>query len=146
MSFPSLAVAPLLSPPCCSPLAVVRAANPRRGSSYSLANDSGPPRAEQTVWNGGCTSYYKLGDKVIATFPGTTTEFWWRTREPVWEDYHQVGGTTRVAARKQVVKAAKALALLAFVLACRRVGWRRIKSELIIWLLVSCRRLYRAAP
>lgn len=89
------------------------------------------------MWNGGCTSYYKLGSKVIATFPGTTTEFWWRTREPRWTDYHQEGGTTRVAARKQLVKVFKLLPVLAALLAVRRLGWKRVKMEMLIFLLVS---------
>lgn len=93
--------------------------------------------AEQTVWNGGCTSYYKLGSKIIATFPGTTTEFWWRTREPKWTDYHQEGGTARVAARKQVGKLLKLVPVLVALLAVRRLGWKRVKTEILIFLLVS---------
>ncbi|ORY55310.1 hypothetical protein BCR35DRAFT_322707 [Leucosporidium creatinivorum] len=93
-------------------------------------------RLEQTVWNGGCTSYYKLGSKVIATFPGTTTEFWWRTREPKFEDYHQEGGTARVAVRKRLVKTLKLLTVLGVLLAARRLGWRRIKTEILVFLLM----------
>lgn len=94
-------------------------------------------RLKGTVWNGGCKSYYKQGDKVIATYPGTTTEFWWRTRKPIWENYIQVGGTHRVGVVTRTRQLLKIIALVALALYVRKVGTKAIKRDMVIFLLVS---------
>ncbi|KAM0753779.1 FAD/NAD(P)-binding domain-containing protein [Meredithblackwellia eburnea MCA 4105] len=93
-------------------------------------------KLKETVWNGGCTSYYKLGDKVIATYPGTTTEFWWRTRKPVWENFTQRGGERSVALRNRLNQIAKGLAALAALLYVRRKGWKNIQRDVVLFLLM----------
>ncbi|KAL8292094.1 hypothetical protein RQP46_001560 [Phenoliferia psychrophenolica] len=90
----------------------------------------------KTVWNGGCNSYYKLGNKVVATYPGPTTSFWWRTRVPVWENYIQTGGSRLIAVRYRLNQALRIAALIALVVFVRRVGIKTIKRELIFFLLM----------
>ena len=104
-----------------------------RSTTTSLTTSS---FAENTVWNGGCKSYYKLGDKVIATFPGTTTEFWWKTRNPVWESYLQMGGTRRMAVRHRGGQLLKSLAMIALVVLFQRLGYKKIKNQSMLFLVV----------
>lgn len=109
-----------------------------KNDAEKMYNEKIQGRLQQTVWSG-CQSYYKLGDKVIATFPGTTSELYWRLREPKWEDYHQVGGRVRVAQRKGLVKLGKLFAFIAAILAVRKWGIQKIKTEGLLFLLVSRR-------
>lgn len=51
-------------------------------------------RLSTSVWTD-CNSYYQAGGnnqtKVIATFPGPVTLFWWLIRTPRWELFRAVG-------------------------------------------------------
>ncbi|SCZ95827.1 BZ3500_MvSof-1268-A1-R1_Chr8-1g09824 [Microbotryum saponariae] len=98
-------------------------------------------RLKGTVWNGGCTSYYKLGEKVVATFPGPTSEFVWRTRKPKFENFTQTGGTVRVAARHAQKKIAKWFTLFALIALFRKFGYKRIRNEILLWLLMRYQKV-----
>ncbi|KAK9894108.1 FAD/NAD(P)-binding domain-containing protein, partial [Cystobasidium minutum MCA 4210] len=55
-------------------------------------------KLDNTVWNGGCDSWYRLPNgKVVAVWPGTYSYFWWLTLKPNFSHYLQIGGRERVA-------------------------------------------------
>lgn len=54
----------------------------------------------------------------------------------VWEHYIQIGGTKKLAASHRLGQATRVLALLAFIVAFRRMGWKKIKQEGILFLLM----------
>ncbi|KAK4053089.1 FAD/NAD(P)-binding domain-containing protein [Microbotryomycetes sp. JL201] len=99
-------------------------------------NDWLHAKLDKTVWKGGCESYYKLGDKVIATFPGPVTQLTWMLREPKWEDFHQVGGRGNVALRKRVKKTVKWAAILWTLLTIRRKGFKQFRNDIVLFLLM----------
>ncbi|KAG6814511.1 hypothetical protein H0H92_000036 [Tricholoma furcatifolium] len=55
-------------------------------------NDWLQKRLSGSVWTD-CNSYYRLGEqkKIIATFPGPVSLFWWMTLRPQWKDFIGVG-------------------------------------------------------
>ncbi|KZT37983.1 FAD/NAD(P)-binding domain-containing protein [Sistotremastrum suecicum HHB10207 ss-3] len=61
-------------------------------------------RLSRTVWTD-CRSFYRSGGrhdgKVVATFPGTLTQFWWLTRSVRWEDYIGVNAESWMEKRKR---------------------------------------------
>lgn len=75
--------------------------------------------------------------QVVATYPGPTTSFWWRTRKPVWENYIQTGGSRLIALRHRTNQVLRFAALAALVFFVRKVGVKAIKRELIFFLLVG---------
>jgi hypothetical protein len=52
-------------------------------------------RLQQSVWTD-CISYYQAGrdnkTRIIGTFPGPVSLFWWICRRPDWKMFHTVGG------------------------------------------------------
>lgn len=63
------------------------------GEATDKYNDWLQGRLKTSVWTD-CMSYYRrdrqLG-KIIATFPGPVTLFWWLSRRPEWERYRGEG-------------------------------------------------------
>lgn len=57
-------------------------------------NDWLQSRLQTSVWTD-CVSYYQAGrnskTRIIATFPGPVSLFWWFCRRPRWEMFHGVG-------------------------------------------------------
>lgn len=93
-------------------------------------------RLKRTVWDGGCKSWYKTSSgKIVATFPGTLTELWWKTRTPVWEKYHQVGGVKRIAVQKRIAQLVKIVLLLATITAYLVVDHDEVKGMAAIFML-----------
>jgi cation diffusion facilitator CzcD-associated flavoprotein CzcO len=42
----------------------------------------------RTAWTAGCASWYKnAAGKVVNNWSGFTTEYWWRTRHPRWDEF-----------------------------------------------------------
>ena len=64
-------------------------------------------------------------------WPGTLTEFWWRTRRPNFEHYYQRGGTRSVALVKRIRKTLRLVALVASIVVLRRYGYQRVRAELV---------------
>ncbi|GAA97795.1 uncharacterized protein L969DRAFT_99787 [Mixia osmundae IAM 14324] len=98
---------------------------------------------KNTVWTGGCSSWYRLENgKVVVTWPGTLTGFWLRARVPTWSHYTQLGGTARIAFvewRKTVLR--RLAFLVTFVLAVRYYRkngpWKRIQGKLLMSALMK---------
>ncbi|KAH8928384.1 FAD/NAD(P)-binding domain-containing protein, partial [Atractiella rhizophila] len=88
-------------------------------------------RLKNSVWQGGCSTYYKSkdshGSKTVATFPGPVAKYWWLTKTPVWRDYIQVGGKQSVAQAKRVKKI---LFSLFFALSALLVGFLQARGQL----------------
>jgi len=57
-------------------------------------NDWLQSRLQTSVWTD-CVSYYQAGrdskTRIVATFPGPVSLFWWVCRRPRWEMFHGVG-------------------------------------------------------
>ena len=57
-------------------------------------NDWLQSRLQTSVWTD-CVSYYQAGrdskTKIIGTFPGPVSLFWWFCRRPRWEMFHGIG-------------------------------------------------------
>ena len=46
---------------------------------------------EQSIWATGCASWYKNpAGKVVNNWKGTTVEYWFRTRHPIWSQFQEV--------------------------------------------------------
>jgi hypothetical protein len=65
-------------------------------------------RLVRTVWNF-CDSYYRresTNGKNFATFPGSSSLFWWLARSPRYSEYEIVGGERweRVGKLKKIVQ------------------------------------------
>jgi len=59
-------------------------------------------RLQKSVWTE-CTSFYRAKQgKIIGTFPGPVSLFWWLSLSPVWERYKAVGAEAWVAERQQL--------------------------------------------
>jgi hypothetical protein len=59
-------------------------------------------RLSTSVWTD-CVSYYQTGganSKLIATFPGPVTLFWWFCRHPQWDKFRGVGSKSWERERK----------------------------------------------
>lgn len=59
-----------------------------------------------------------------------------RTRNPVWESYLQLGGTRRMAVRHRGGQLIKALATIALAVLFQRLGYKKIKNETTLFLIV----------
>ena len=58
-------------------------------------------RLQKSVWTE-CTSFYRAKQgKIIGTFPGPVSLFWWLSLSPVWERYKAVGAEAWAAERRQ---------------------------------------------
>jgi len=61
-------------------------------------------RLQSSVWTD-CVSYYQAGrdskTRIIATFPGPISLFWWFCRNPKWELFRGVGAEAWSRERKQ---------------------------------------------
>ena len=64
-------------------------------------------------------------------WPGTLTEFWWRTRRPNFEHYQQRGGSRSVALVKRIRKTLRLVALVASLVVLRRYGYQRVRARLV---------------
>jgi len=82
-------------------------------------------RLVRTVWNF-CDSYYRresTNGKNFATFPGSSSLFWWLARSPRYSEYEIVGGERwqRVEKVKKTVRTA--VQVMVVTLAVGRVVW-----------------------
>ncbi|KAL4264575.1 L-ornithine N(5)-monooxygenase [Pleurotus pulmonarius] len=75
-------------------------------------------RLSTSVWTD-CHSYYhnnrtETKSRIVATFPGPVSYFWWMLRKPVWGDYTSVGAEPwfKSMRRKKLLKLALFTALL----------------------------------
>ncbi|KAL1706901.1 hypothetical protein EV121DRAFT_200448 [Schizophyllum commune] len=83
-------------------------------------------RLRHSVWTD-CMSYYRQDrreGKIVATFPGPVTLFWWLARRPKWDEWKGVGAeawTQRLAAARRRRRFGSFLLLVAAFLA----GWAK---------------------
>jgi hypothetical protein len=85
-------------------------------------------RLSKSVWTA-CNSYYQVDrqkqTKIIATFPGPVSLFWWLTRTPQWNKFHGVGAE---AWKKQLsMNMAKRWSVLALVVIAVVVNLKRCR-------------------
>jgi hypothetical protein len=45
-------------------------------------------RMQKFVWTSSCQSWYKLDGQVLATYPGSATEYYWSLADIHWADFH----------------------------------------------------------
>ena len=83
-------------------------------------------RLRHSVWTD-CMSYYRQDrreGKIVATFPGPVTLFWWLARRPKWDEWKGVGAEVwaqRLAAARRRRRFGSFLLLVAAFLA----GWAK---------------------
>ncbi|KXN92229.1 4-hydroxyacetophenone monooxygenase, partial [Leucoagaricus sp. SymC.cos] len=85
-------------------------------------------RLQSSVWTD-CTSYYRSDrkrGKIVATFPGPVSLFWWLSRKPVWERYKAVGAEAWAADRQR--SALKRMALFVLLSVTASIAYMRVQK------------------
>lgn len=71
-----------------------------RRSASDAYNAKIQRRTVGTVWTR-CSSWYRVGEKNVAIFPGPLFLFWWWARAPRWEDFVARGAERWEAGRRR---------------------------------------------
>ena len=114
-----------------------------RASASEAYNAKIQRRTVGTVWTR-CSSWYKVGEKNVAIFPGPLFLFWWWARSPRWEHFVASGAQRWEAERrrKRILSALLAAVFLAFSAGLTQLTFQEVVLSGLTQVITAVRSFF----